>query len=688
MYSQARPRESRQQQQSQQHHPQQLPENESENIKTRQEETLLWASGGMDSGISTGVNTTAHSVISGRSNTNEVHEHDNNEPTVLSSGSTSNPYEWGGGVNTAPSYDPSVGHHLTGDDLVEDMNQQLIQSKTHRVRQAMFPESLDEGMEIPSTQVDNRKPTAVQQLAEPSQMLKTAVANLIHYQDDTELATRAIPELIKLLNDDDQVVVSQAAQMVHQLSKKEASRYALVQSPPMLQALVQALNKASDSETIKAAAGVLHNLSQQANGRLAIFKSGGINALVRLLDSEVEAIVFFAITSIHNLLLYQEGSKMAVRLAGGIPKMCKLLNKKNHKFLAILTDCLQILAVKNQEAKLIILASDGPRQLVRIMQIGNEFPGARSHTYEKMLYTTCRVLKVLSVCPNNKPAIIQSGGVLAMAQHLDSPNERLVLNCLWTLRNLSDAATKLDGLDTLLHSLTVLLASGDLQFVTCSAGILSNLTCNNIYNKRFLTQNGGVDALIKAIRENRDREEVTEPSVCALRHLTGKHPGTEEMARNNVRLNYGLNVVVDLLQSQSRWPLIKAIVGLIRNLAICQANCQPLVELHAIPLLISRFNQAYNFTQQQRGSLASNGSIMTDGVRMEEIIEGTVSALYWLAKGDSRARTAIRMESIIPTLVYLIDSGDETITKAVVSLLGELAEDREGKKLKKVQSLL
>ena len=32
-------------------------------------------------------------------------------------------------------------------------------------------------------------------------------------------------ELIKLLNDEDQVVVSQAAMMVHQLSKKEASRW-------------------------------------------------------------------------------------------------------------------------------------------------------------------------------------------------------------------------------------------------------------------------------------------------------------------------------------------------------------------------------------------------------------------------------------------------------------------------------
>ena len=36
-------------------------------------------------------------------------------------------------------------------------------------------------------------------------MLKHAVVNLINYQDDAELATRAIPELTKLLNDEDQV---------------------------------------------------------------------------------------------------------------------------------------------------------------------------------------------------------------------------------------------------------------------------------------------------------------------------------------------------------------------------------------------------------------------------------------------------------------------------------------------------
>jgi hypothetical protein len=46
----------------------------------------------------------------------------------------------------------------------------------------MFPETLEEGIEIPSTQFDTAQPTAVQRLTEPSQMLKHAVVNLINYQ--------------------------------------------------------------------------------------------------------------------------------------------------------------------------------------------------------------------------------------------------------------------------------------------------------------------------------------------------------------------------------------------------------------------------------------------------------------------------------------------------------------------------
>lgn len=64
------------------------------------------------------------------------------------------------------------------------------------------------------------------------QMLKHAVVNLVHYQDDADLAQKAIPELISLLNDDcDQLVLQNAMLMVYQLSKKDASRHAISNNP-------------------------------------------------------------------------------------------------------------------------------------------------------------------------------------------------------------------------------------------------------------------------------------------------------------------------------------------------------------------------------------------------------------------------------------------------------------------------
>ncbi len=67
------------------------------------------------------------------------------------------------------------------------------------------------------------------------------------------------------------------------------------------------------------------------------------------------------------------------------------------------------------------------------------------------------------------------------------------------------------------------------------------------------------------------------------------------MAQNAVRLHQGLPVVVQQLQPSAHWPLLKATVGLIRNLALCPANQAPLRDLQTIPvvaqLLVKSFQE-------------------------------------------------------------------------------------------------
>lgn len=100
------------------------------------------------------------------------------------------------------------------------------------------------------------------------------------------------------------------------------------------------------------------------------------------------------------------------------------------------------------------------------------------------------------------------------------------------------------------------LSSDDVNVLTCATGTLSNLTCNNSKNKTLVTQSNGVEALIHTILRAGDKEDITEPAVCALRHLTSRHPEAE-MAQNSVRLNYGIPAIVKLLNQPNQWPLVK-----------------------------------------------------------------------------------------------------------------------------------
>ena len=174
---------------------------------------------------------------------------------------------------------------------IESMNVQLSSTRAQRIRAAIFPETLEDGasdraspLPIPSTQFVNGQPTAVQKLSEPSQLLKNAVIDIINYKDDADITEKALPELIRLLNDDDPIVAGQAALVLHTLAKNEASRLALA-TPQMIQALLQAIsNPRANDETRRGVAGVFHCLSQQKQGLLVLFKGATIPILVRLLE--------------------------------------------------------------------------------------------------------------------------------------------------------------------------------------------------------------------------------------------------------------------------------------------------------------------------------------------------------------------------------------------------------------------
>ena len=71
----------------------------------------------------------------------------------------------------------------------------------------------------------------------------------------------------------------------------------------------------------------------------------------------------------------------------------------------------------------------------------------------------------------------------ALCRYLDHPSPGLTQHCLFTLRNLSDAAVNMNNMNEILYNCMRLLGSSNALVVSVCAGVLSNLTANNPMNK-------------------------------------------------------------------------------------------------------------------------------------------------------------------------------------------------------------
>ena len=81
-------------------------------------------------------------------------------------------------------------------------------------------------------------------------------------QGSTELTAQALPDIAKLLLlEGDDATVSEAARLIHELTKKETSCKAIINNGGVVSTLIQVMASTQSLETQKVLAGGIHNIS-------------------------------------------------------------------------------------------------------------------------------------------------------------------------------------------------------------------------------------------------------------------------------------------------------------------------------------------------------------------------------------------------------------------------------------------
>ena len=153
--------------------------------------------------------------------------------------------------------------------------------------------------------------------------------------------------------------------------------------------------------TQRDALAALSNLARFGDGRLHIFRSGGIAELIRKLSSPEESVRRYAVTTLHNLLLYLENSKEEIIALGGLKAFLPLLLEQNAKLQAMTADCVYLVLLDRPDCKQAFFAANGPSYLVNVLKTHSGAGG-----YFKLVYAIARCVRSVSVEQNNKVALV------------------------------------------------------------------------------------------------------------------------------------------------------------------------------------------------------------------------------------------------------------------------------------------
>lgn len=518
-----------------------------------------------------------------------------------------------------------------------------------------------------------------------------------------------------MLQDPDPVVVQTVARALNVTLQQEPElRYRLIELNGVTRC-VQRLASTTDEVTAKEIVNVLYCVSDlKTVGCQAIVQSGALYLLVALLNDPQETATSYSLTIIHNVLLTgMDQVKHELRGLLAIEGIVGLLQPtRSNKYLAIALDCLNMLCSNKTAKNTFANTPRGCQYLVAIlkMQIKSyvemNAPPQGSHGdaslfYPKLLLSSFRLLATLAnVC---KVTFVEHDLMSALSVYLQPTVYRMQANqkallggslgpkildeCLKLLRNVSDAASQLTGLDNMVESLINLtMLHIDQSMLSCAAHALCNLTYNNETNKKVATKAGLIRSSLNLIANYSHNVVLVDSCITCLRHLTGGHSDTP-LAHDQIRVANGIKILCDYMitpmtpagpQTPARrrsWNCVRHILTVIKNLCQNPTNAHGLRQACIINNLMQVLFEAYNECSGRitRGVSLQITEESGDTINLSDIIEFCSRPLLILAK-DPQNQVDMRQMECISFFVTMFYAAHLPVAQKVASsLLAELS---------------
>lgn len=341
----------------------------------------------------------------------------------------------------------------------------------------------------------------------------------------------AVPDLLKLLLDDDLVVAQQASILMVEMTQVKYLLDNLIQTDNTFSSIITCLNSTVDYFTIRNLLLTLFEISKNFKlGIPKIAKCGVLCSLIKILDAPFENVVSISLSTIHNCLLSQDKYSMdIIRQKTTFNYLLNIFKKSfNTNLMTIATDCLFIMTFKHQQSKDWIHEIDG-------IQIIISFFVSNLSISDKL---ECLILKlILSLSANQNSKILMTDyAFLHRINELISFGNKNRLICISLIKNLSDQLTLISYNSQLVANFYSLFKQSSLSLNIKSdiLLILLNLSCNNEKNKEILIDMNSIEVLMK----NLEIDELALPSLWLLKNLAIGNPKSL-FVQDKIK-NYGL----------------------------------------------------------------------------------------------------------------------------------------------------